>query len=58
MNLMNRNPADRPRRYHQSVPTTKIQIRPNAGYFQARKYAGNEMGRSAARIKVNNIPMY
>jgi hypothetical protein len=58
MNLMNRNPAHRPSKYHQSVPTTKIQIRPNAGYFHVRKYAGNEMGRSAARTKVNNIPMY
>jgi hypothetical protein len=58
MNLMKRNPAHRPSRYHQAVPTTKIQIRPNAGYFHARKYAGSEMGRSAARMNVNNIPMY
>jgi hypothetical protein len=58
MNLMNRNPAHRPSKYHQSVPPTKIHMRPNAGYFHARKYAGSEMGRSAARMKVNNIPMY
>jgi hypothetical protein len=58
MNLMKRNPAHRPSRYHQAVPTTKIQIRPNAGYFHARKYAGSEIGRSAARMNVNNIPMY